>query len=99
MNSKYIICYRRNGDKITIYTSDKRKFECCIASRFLSFYRYPNDCLFDEFGIDKYELTRNLPYRYTHGNWPECTDQNGIIALLKALIKKSKIRYYEYTEI
>lgn len=99
MNSKYITCYRRNGNNITIYISDKRKFECVIKRKFLSFLRYPNNYLFDEFGINKYELESKLPYRYTHGNWPECSDQNGIIALLNALIKESKKRYYETTEL
>lgn len=99
MNSKYITCYRRNGNNITIYISDKRKFKCVIRSRFLSLLGYPNNYLFDEFGIDKYELARKLPYRYTYGNWPECSDQNGIITLLNALIKETKKRYYEFTEL
>lgn len=99
MNSKYITCYRRNGNKITIYISDKRKIECTLKNNFLNINNNINSALFAMFGINKWVLARKLPYKYTHGDWPECEDQKGTIALLNALIKESKIRYYEHTEI
>jgi hypothetical protein len=99
MNSRYITCYRRKGDAITVYLSDGHKIEGTITQRYIRFPYYGNDFLFDHFGIDKWELTKKLPYNYTRGNWPECRDKKGIIALLNALIKESKIRYYEATEL
>ena len=99
MNSKYITCYRRKGDDITVYLSDGTKIEGVITRRYIRLPYYGNDFLFNHFGIDKWELTKKLPYKYFHGNWPECRDHKGIIALLNALIKESKIRYYEATEL
>lgn len=99
MNSKYITCYRRTGNDITVYLSDSRKINGTITKRYIRFPYHGNDFLFNHFGINKWELAKKLPYNYTHGFWPECSDQRGIFALLNALIKESKIRYYEATEL
>lgn len=100
MNSKYITCYRRKGDGyITIYISDGTKYEGIVYSRFIAIRGNINDCLFDLFGINKWDLTTKLPYRYTYGYWPECGDKKGTIALLNALIKETKILYYEEKEL
>lgn len=100
MNSKYITCYRRKGDgRITIYISNGTQYEGKIFSRFIAISGHFNGTLFDLFGINKWYLAAKLPYEYKYGAWPECKDPKGTLALLNALIKESKIRYYEATEL
>lgn len=100
MNSKYLTCYRRIGDEFTIYCSDKSTFhaQLSVARDHLSFYGLTNNHIFDIFGISKFELTKKLNYYYGRGDWP-VSNEKGTIALLNALIKESKIRYYAATEI
>lgn len=100
MNSKYITCYRMKNEKhITIYISDGRQYEGTIYSRFIAINGHSNGVLFDLFGINRWNLAAKLPYEYKYGAWPECEDPKGVFALLNALIKESKIRYYEATEL
>lgn len=100
MNYKYLTCYRRVGDQFTIYCSDKSKFRARLsfARDHLSFYELMNNRIFDIFGINKFELIRKLNYKYGAGDWP-VSNESGTIALLNALIKETKIKYYEATEI
>lgn len=99
MNSRYITCYRKKNNKITIYISDGTKYTGIIRKRYINIDYYCNDWLFRIFNIDKWELTEKLPYKYFCGGWPECNDPKGAIDLLRALIKETKIRYYESTEL
>ena len=100
MNSRYLTCYRRIGNEFTIYFNDKSKIHARLSAthNHLSIYGHTNNYLFDIFGIDKFELTRKLNYKYSKGNWP-VSNEKGTIALLNALIKETKIRYYASTEI
>lgn len=100
MNSKYLTCYRRIGNEFTIYCSDKSKFHARLSvdRNHLHIYGLPNSHLFHIFGINKFELTRKLNYSYGDGFWPE-SNEKGTIALLNSLIKETKIRYYETTEL
>ena len=100
MNYRYLTCYRRIGNEFTIYFNDKSKIHAHLShSRdFLSIYGLLNYYLFDIFGIDKFKLIRKLNYKYSKGDWP-VSNEKGTIALLNALIKETKIRYYASTEI
>lgn len=99
MKSKYITCYRKKDDKVTIYISDGAKYTGIIEKRYISFPGLYNDFLFHIFDINKWKLAEKLPYEYFDGDWHECDSVKGIIALLNALIKETKIRYYAKTEI
>ena len=100
MNYRYLTCYRRIGDEFTIYYSDKSKLHARLSAgrNHLHIYGLSNGYLFDIFNIDKFKLIRKLNYKYGKEDWPESNEQ-GTVALLNALIKETKIRYYASTEI
>lgn len=100
MNSRYLTCYRRIEDEFTIYFNDKSKLNARLSAcrTHLHIYGFMNSHLFNIFGIDKFELIRKLNYKYRAGDWPD-SNEEGTIALLNALIKETKIRYYASTEI
>lgn len=100
MNSKYLTCYRRIGNEFTIYFNDKSKLHARLSAchDHLNIYGLPNSYLFEIFSINKFELTRKLNYKYSKGDWP-VSNKKGTVALLNALIKETKIRYYASTEI
>lgn len=104
MNYKYITCYRKKGDEIIIYINDGTKYKASILKSlrgkyYLNIINHWNDVLFEKFKIKKYDLIMKLKSNYYNGDWPSSDTEKDVFILLNALIKETKIRYYESTEI
>lgn len=104
MNYKYITCYKKKGSEIIIYINDGTKYKAKIITKpskryYLSIINHWNDILFLKFNIKKEDLIKKINYIYYSGDWPESSTEKGVFVLLNALIKESKKRYYETTEL
>lgn len=104
MNYKYITCYKKKGSEIIIYINDGTKYKASIfrslrGKYYLNIIDHWNDVLFRKFKIKKYDLIMKLKSHYYSGDWPTSDTEKDVFILLNALIKESKKRYYETTEL
>lgn len=92
----YLKYIRKNN---IIEYSDGVKSEFTIERDMVGYYASLFNKPFRKLNIDKERLSLDTLGYYEYGNFPYCKSEKDVFKLLRALQKKSKIKYYIENEL